>query len=54
VFTLIVLALTSCVPFAVTLTPPDPTGPYAPDVALVVPDRLENARAPLMPTPMPA
>ena len=37
-----------------TLTPPDPTVPYAPDEALVVPARLENARAPLMPTPMPA
>ena len=54
VLTLTVWALTVCVPLAVTLKPPAPTVPWAPEEALVVPLRFENASAPLMPAPMPA
>ena len=54
VSTLTVFALTVCVPSALTVTPPAPTVPWAPEVALVIPERVENATAPLMPAPIPA
>ena len=46
-----VFALAECSPPAVTLMPPDPSGPCAPDDALVVPSRLTNDTAPPIPTP---
>ncbi len=52
--TFTVCACAVCVPSALTVTPPAPTMPWAPDFALTLPSRSANARAPLnaaAPTP---
>ena len=52
--TLTVFAFAVWFPVALTVTPPEPTVPCAPEVALVVPERDEKAIAPPSPAPIPA